>query len=165
MVYVCLSGVEAVNADLRNLGTAHGDPERRHPPVRQLDSKAPGHPEYHQPGSGQGPLPVGQGIAAGVGMAMGRKWHASRCDRRGGTVWISTCMPYAGVGWWWRGHELAGAALPPSCSSRRPLLRWLITIIHHSRKHTPVVARKTLPARSLSLHSELVSCGSATQAT
>ena len=51
---------------------------------RQLDSKAPGHPEYHwvsgvETTSG----PLGQGVATSVGMAIGQKWLASRYNRPG----------------------------------------------------------------------------------
>jgi transketolase len=51
---------------------------------RQLDSKAPGHPEYHwvsgvETTSG----PLGQGVATSVGMAIAKKWLASRYNRPG----------------------------------------------------------------------------------
>src|SRR6202140_3264314 len=69
-----LTGVKAVNADYERLGnTAVSlDDIRR---FRQLDSKAPGHPEYHwvsgvETTSG----PLGQGVATSVGMAIGQKW-------------------------------------------------------------------------------------------
>ncbi len=78
-----LTGTRAVNADYERLGqpaVTLGD--IRH--FRQLDSKAPGHPEYHwvsgvETTSG----PLGQGVATSVGMAIGQKWLASRYNRPG----------------------------------------------------------------------------------
>src|ERR1700689_2301183 len=51
---------------------------------RQLDSKAPGHPEYRwvsgvETTSG----PLGQGVATSVGMAIAQKWLASRYNKPG----------------------------------------------------------------------------------
>jgi transketolase len=78
-----LTGTRAVNAEYERLG---------HPSVslddirhfRQLDSKAPGHPEYHwvsgvETTSG----PLGQGVATSVGMAIAQKWLAQRHNRPG----------------------------------------------------------------------------------
>src|SRR5216684_7965300 len=78
-----LTGTRAVNADYERLGqpaVTLGD--IRH--FRQLDSKAPGHPEYHwvsgvETTSG----PLGQGVATSVGMAIGEKWLAHRYNRPG----------------------------------------------------------------------------------
>jgi len=78
-----LTGTRAVNADYERLGqpaVTLGD--IRH--FRQLDSKAPRHPEYHwvsgvETTSG----PLGQGVATSVGMAIGQKWLASRYNRPG----------------------------------------------------------------------------------
>jgi transketolase len=51
---------------------------------RQLDSKAPGHPEYHwTSGVETTSGPLGQGIATSVGMAIGRKWLAQRYNQPG----------------------------------------------------------------------------------
>jgi transketolase len=78
-----LTGTQAVNADYECLGKPSVTlDDIRH--FRQLDSKAPGHPEYHwvsgvETTSG----PLGQGIATSVGMAIARKWLASRYNRPG----------------------------------------------------------------------------------
>src|SRR5262249_45526469 len=51
---------------------------------RQLDSKAPGHPEYHWVSGVETTTgPLGQGIATSVGMAMGRKWLGARYNKPG----------------------------------------------------------------------------------
>ncbi len=51
---------------------------------RQLGSKAPGHPEYHWVSGVETTTgPLGQGIATSVGMAIARKWLASRHNKPG----------------------------------------------------------------------------------
>jgi transketolase len=78
-----LTGTRAVNAEYERLGhpSVSLDDIRR---FRQLDSKAPGHPEYHwvsgvETTSG----PLGQGVATSVGMAIGQKWLAHYFNRPG----------------------------------------------------------------------------------
>jgi transketolase len=78
-----LTGTRAVSADYERLGqpSVTLDDIRR---FRQLDSKAPGHPEYHwvsgvETTSG----PLGQGVATSVGMAIAQKWLANRYNRPG----------------------------------------------------------------------------------
>src|SRR5580692_844923 len=49
---------------------------------RQLDSKAPGHPEYHWVSGVETTTgPLGQGIATSVGMAMAEKFLADRYNK------------------------------------------------------------------------------------
>ncbi len=51
---------------------------------RQLDSKAPGHPEYHWVSGVETTTgPLGQGVATSVGMAIAQKWLANRYNRPG----------------------------------------------------------------------------------
>jgi transketolase len=78
-----LTRTQAVNEDYERLG---------HPSVtledirrfRQLDSKAPGHPEYHLVSGVETTTgPLGQGIATSVGMAIARKWLGDRYNRPG----------------------------------------------------------------------------------
>jgi len=78
-----LTRTQAVDADYERLGQPSVTLEdiRR---FRQLESKAPGHPEYHwvsgvETTSG----PLGQGVATSVGMAIGQKWLAHRYNRPG----------------------------------------------------------------------------------
>ena len=78
-----LSGTQAVNADYERLGhpSVTLDDIRR---FRQLDSKAPGHPEYHWVSGVETTTgPLGQGVATSVGMAIAQKWLAERYNRPG----------------------------------------------------------------------------------
>ena len=78
-----LTRTQAVNADYERLGkpSVTLDDIRR---FRQLDSKAPGHPEYHWVSGVETTTgPLGQGIATSVGMAIARKWLASRYNKPG----------------------------------------------------------------------------------
>ncbi len=76
-----LTGVQAVNASYERLGqpSVSLDDIRR---FRQLDSKAPGHPEYHWVSGVETTTgPLGQGVATSVGMAVAQKWLANRYNR------------------------------------------------------------------------------------
>jgi transketolase len=77
-----LTGTRAVNAEYERLGqpAVSLDDIRR---FRQLDSKAPGHPEYHWVSGVEATTgPLGQGIAMSVGMAIAEKWLADRYNRQ-----------------------------------------------------------------------------------
>src|SRR5215472_12611664 len=76
-----LVGMQAVNANYERLGqpAVTLDDIRR---FRQLDSKAPGHPEYHWVSGVETTTgPLGQGVATSVGMAIAQKWLADRYNR------------------------------------------------------------------------------------
>jgi transketolase len=76
-----LTGVQAVNASYETLGkpSVTLDDIRR---FRQLDSKAPGHPEYHWVSGVETTTgPLGQGVATSVGMAIAEKWLAQHFNR------------------------------------------------------------------------------------
>src|SRR5712664_2667702 len=76
-----LTRVQAVNGEYENLGqpSVTLDDIRR---FRQLDSKAPGHPEYHWVSGVETTTgPLGQGVATSVGMAIAQKWLANRYNR------------------------------------------------------------------------------------
>jgi transketolase len=78
-----LTGTRAVNAEYETLGqpSVSLDDIRR---FRQLDSKAPGHPEYHWVSGVETTTgPLGQGVATSVGMAIAQKWLASRYNKPG----------------------------------------------------------------------------------
>ena len=93
-----LTGTEAVNADYERVGkpAVTLDDIKR---FRQLDSKAPGHPEYRwvsgvETTSG----PLGQGIATSVGMAMAAKFLASRYNKPGFDVFDYNVYAVCGDG-------------------------------------------------------------------
>jgi transketolase len=76
-----LSRTRAVNADYETLGrpSVTLDDIRR---FRQLDSKAPGHPEYHWTSGVETTTgPLGQGVSTSVGIAIAEKWLASHFNR------------------------------------------------------------------------------------
>jgi transketolase len=76
-----LTKTQAVNAEYETLGhpSVTLDDIRR---FRQLDSHAPGHPEYHFVSGVEATTgPLGQGVATTVGMAIGQKWLAARYNR------------------------------------------------------------------------------------
>ena len=78
-----LTRTQAVNADYETIGqpAVSLDDIRR---FRQLDSRAPGHPEYHWTSGVETTTgPLGQGIATSVGMAIAQKWLANRYNRPG----------------------------------------------------------------------------------
>ncbi|HUE36482.1 MAG TPA: transketolase [Candidatus Acidoferrum sp.] len=78
-----LTGVQAVNAEYEKVGkpSVTLDDIRR---FRQLNSKAPGHPEYHWVSGVETTTgPLGQGVATSVGMAIAQKWLANRYNKPG----------------------------------------------------------------------------------
>ena len=87
-----LTGTQAVNAEYERLGKpAVTLDDIRH--FRQLDSKAPGHPEYHWVSGVETTTgPLGQGIATSVGMAIARKWLAIATTGRASSCSTTTSM-------------------------------------------------------------------------
>jgi transketolase len=75
---IFLAGVRAVEPDYEVVGqpaVALEDIER----FRQLDSRAPGHPEYRWTSGVETTTgPLGQGVATSVGMAIASKWQGAR---------------------------------------------------------------------------------------
>jgi transketolase len=84
-----LTAVKAVNPKYETLGhlSAELDDIKR---FRQLESKCPGHPEYRWTSGVETTTgPLGQGVAASVGMAIAERWQASYFNRPG--FELSTC--------------------------------------------------------------------------
>jgi len=78
-----LTGVKAVNEAYERLGNdaVSLDDLKR---FRQLDSRCPGHPEYHwTSGVETTSGPLGQGVATCVGMAIGERWLTATFNRPG----------------------------------------------------------------------------------
>ena len=78
-----LAGVKAVNPKYERLGQLAVSMEdiRR---FRQLDSKAPGHPEYRWTSGVEATTgPLGQGVGNSVGMAIASRWMGAHFNRPG----------------------------------------------------------------------------------
>jgi transketolase len=106
-----LSGTRAVNADYERLGepSVSLDDIRR---FRQLDSKAPGHPEYHWVSGVETTTgPLGQGVATSVGMAIAQKWLAQRYNRPGFDVFDYRIYAVCGDGCLMEGVASEAASL------------------------------------------------------
>ena len=106
-----LTGTRAVNAEYERLG---------HPSVtlddirhfRQLDSKAPGHPEYHWVSGVECTTgPLGQGVATSVGMAIAEKWLAHHCNRPGFEIFDYCIYAVCGDGCMMEGVASEAASL------------------------------------------------------
>ena len=78
-----LTGVKAVDEKYERLGTPTvALDDLKH--FRQLDSKCPGHPEYHLTSGVETTTgPLGQGVATSVGMAIAADWLARHFNRPG----------------------------------------------------------------------------------
>src|SRR5204862_21868 len=106
-----LTDVQAVNADYENLGqpSVTLDDIRR---FRQLDSKAPGHPEYHWVSGVETTTgPLGQGVATSVGMAIAQKWLANRYNRPGFEIFDYNIYAICGDGCLMEGISSEAASL------------------------------------------------------
>jgi len=101
----------AVNAEYERLGepSVTLDDIRR---FRQLDSKAPGHPEYHWVSGVETTTgPLGQGVATSVGMAIGEKWLASRFNKPGFEIFDYNIYAVCGDGCLMEGVASEAASL------------------------------------------------------
>jgi len=101
----------AVNAEYERLGepSVTLDDIRR---FRQLDSKAPGHPEYHWVSGVETTTgPLGQGVATSVGMAIGEKWLAGRFNKPGFEIFDYNIYAVCGDGCLMEGVASEAASL------------------------------------------------------
>ena len=106
-----LTGTQAVNADYEKLGqpSVTLDDIRR---FRQLDSKAPGHPEYHWVSGVETTTgPLGQGVSTSVGMAIAQKWLATRYNRPGFEIFDYNIYAVCGDGCLMEGVASEAASL------------------------------------------------------
>jgi transketolase len=106
-----LADVKAVDPDYEALGgpaVGLGDIER----FRQLDSRAPGHPEYRWTSGVETTTgPLGQGIATSVGMAIASKWQAARFNTPEATLFDFDVYAIAGDGCFMEGVSSEAASL------------------------------------------------------
>jgi transketolase len=106
-----LTRIQSVNADYERLGQASVtlDDIRR---FRQLDSKAPGHPEYHWVSGVETTTgPLGQGVATTVGMAIAQKWLAIQYNRPGFDIFDYNIYAVCGDGCLMEGISSEAASL------------------------------------------------------
>jgi transketolase len=106
-----LTKTQAVDADYEILGkpSVSLDDIRR---FRQLDSKAPGHPEYRwTSGVETTSGPLGQGVATSVGMAIAEKWLANRYNRPGFEIFDYNTYAVCGDGCMMEGIGSEAASL------------------------------------------------------
>ncbi len=106
-----LTKTQAVDAEYEKLDhqSVSLDDIRR---FRQLDSRAPGHPEYHWVSGVETTTgPLGQGVATSVGMAIGQKWLASRYNRPGFNIFDYNIYAIAGDGCLMEGVSSEAASL------------------------------------------------------
>jgi len=106
-----LSGTKAVNAEYERLGQPSITlDDIRH--FRQLDSRAPGHPEYHWVSGVETTTgPLGQGVATSVGMAIAEKWLAQRYNRPGFEIFNYNIYAICGDGCLMEGISSEAASL------------------------------------------------------
>ncbi|MBV9038417.1 MAG: transketolase, partial [Acidobacteriaceae bacterium] len=106
-----LTGTQSVNAAYERLGHASVTlDDIRH--FRQLDSKAPGHPEYHWVSGVETTTgPLGQGVATTVGMAIAQKWLAHRYNRPGFQIFDYNIYAVCGDGCMMEGISSEAASL------------------------------------------------------
>jgi len=106
-----LTNTRAVNANYETLGTASVTLEDIIR-FRQLDSKAPGHPEYHWVSGVETTTgPLGQGVATSVGMAMAQKWLANRFNKPGFEIFDYDIYAICGDGCLMEGISSEAASL------------------------------------------------------
>ncbi len=106
-----LTKTQAVDADYEKLGhpSVTLDDIRR---FRQLDSKAPGHPEYHWVSGVETTTgPLGQGVATSVGMGIAQKWLATRYNQPGFEIFDYNIYAVCGDGCMMEGISSEAASL------------------------------------------------------
>jgi transketolase len=106
-----LTRTRAVNAEYERLGQpAVTLDDIRH--FRQLDSRAPGHPEYHWVSGVETTTgPLGQGVATSVGMAIAEKWLADRYNKPGFEIFNYRIYAVCGDGCLMEGISSEAASL------------------------------------------------------
>jgi len=106
-----LTRTRAVNSEYERLGQpAVTLDDIRH--FRQLDSRAPGHPEYGWVSGVETTTgPLGQGVATSVGMAIAEKWLARRYNRNGFEIFNYRIYAVCGDGCLMEGISSEAASL------------------------------------------------------
>jgi transketolase len=106
-----LTKTKAVNPTYERLGTptVSLDDIKK---FRQLDSKCPGHPEYHWTSGVETTTgPLGQGVATSVGMAIARRWLAAHFNKPGFAMFDYDVYAVGGDGCFMEGVSSEAASL------------------------------------------------------
>ena len=155
-----LIGTVAVNADYERLGKPSVTlDDIRH--FRQLNSKAPGHPEYHWVSGVETTTgPLGQGIATSVGIAIARKWLAARYNRPGFDIFDYNIYAVCGDGCLMEGVGSEAASLAGHLGLDD--LCWIYDNNHISIEgSTRITFTEDVAARFLSYHWNVLRVGDA----
>ncbi len=106
-----LTKVSAVDPKYERLGTP-SVPLEDLKQFRQLDSKCPGHPEYHWTSGVETTTgPLGQGVATSVGMAIAGKWMGERFNKPDFTMYDYSCYALGGDGCMMEGVSSEAASI------------------------------------------------------
>ena len=130
-----LTGTRAVNAEYERLGEPSVSlDDIKH--FRQLDSKAPGHPEYHWVSGVETTTgPLGQGVATSVGMAIAEAWLADRYNRPDFEIFDYNIYAVCGDGCMMEGVASEAASLAGHLALGQPLLDLRQQPHHDRRQH------------------------------
>ncbi len=143
-----LTKTQAVNAEYEKLGepAVTLDAIRR---FRQLESKAPGHPEYHWVSGVETTTgPLGQGLATSVGMAIAQKWLAARYNKPGFEIFNYKIYAVGGDGCIMEGVSSEAASLAAHLGLDN--LCWIYDNNHISIEgNTRISFTEDVPARFL----------------
>ena len=150
-----LTRTSAVNASYETVGAPAVtlDEIKR---FRQLESKAPGHPEYHWVSGVETTTgPLGQGVATSVGMAMAEKFLANRYNKPGFELFDYRVYAVCGDGCMMEGVGSEAASLAGHLRPGQPVLDLRQQPHHHRGFHLDHLHRGcdcTLHRLSLECH-------------
>jgi transketolase len=155
-----LTGTRAVNAQYERLGQPSVTlDDIRH--FRQLDSKAPGHPEYHWVSGVECTTgPLGQGVATSVGMAIAQKWQASHFNKPAFDVFDYNIYAICGDGDMMEGVSSEAASLAGHLALDN--LCWIYDNNHITIEgHTDITFTEDIAARFLGYQWNVLRVGDA----
>jgi transketolase len=144
-----LTGVKAVDPDYEIVGKPSVSLDDIKT-FRQLDSRCPGHPEYHWTSGVETTTgPLGQGVATSVGMAIANKWLAARYNRPGFDLFNADVYALCGDGCMMEGISNEAASLAGHLQLDN--LCWIYDNNHVTIEgHTNIAFRDDVASRFLS---------------
>jgi transketolase len=155
-----LTETRAVNAEYERLGQPSVTlDDIRH--FRQLESKAPGHPEYHWVSGVECTTgPLGQGVATSVGMAIAQKWLASHYNKPGFDIFDYNIYAICGDGDMMEGVSSEAASLAGHLGLDN--LCWIYDNNHITIEgHTDITFTEDIAARFLGYQWNVLRVGDA----